>query len=363
MRTMLLLCAVVAASLAACDTGINNGAMDGAPVDHSDGKGLLVTPAGWTPVNVDTGRGDRLSVEASDRPGAGQCLHVKTFGSDAGVYQTITPLDKGKSYLVSAWVKRLSGTLAVEAYPYAWGPAVMRRVDGSSSGWTRLSVGLTPIDGGAHLYLVAFPQAEFLIDDVQISPALLQVSAPQPLPYDYGSRWRYRVNVTPLPGAQGLPKEIIVEAVSDNAPGLTLSQPLRLTLPASGATTVEVQVPVRAEGGFSIRLTDAATGDLVGASPTEVLTGDPWVFHWPHKHALYSSLGYQWPLRVSVLHADPASVQALKARATILDARGKTVREMLGGWSHDSLLIALDGRRLPPAGYRLRLTVSNAAGR
>ena len=41
---------------------------------------------------------------------------MKTFGSDAGVYQSLTPLEKGRSYLVTAWVKRLSGALAVEAY-------------------------------------------------------------------------------------------------------------------------------------------------------------------------------------------------------------------------------------------------------
>lgn len=76
---------LVAAAFAAPD--VNNGGMDGAPLDHSIDKGFLVTPPGWTPVNVNTACGDRLSVEQSDRPGARQCLHIKTFGSDDGPHQ------------------------------------------------------------------------------------------------------------------------------------------------------------------------------------------------------------------------------------------------------------------------------------
>ena len=131
----------IAATVALGQTAVvRNGAMEGPGNDQSGGKGQLITPDGWTPVNTDANRGDRLSVEPSDRPDAGQCLHVKTFGSDAGVYQSLAPLEKGRTYLVTAWVKRLSGAVAVEAYPFAWGPAVMRRVDDTSSGWTRLSV-------------------------------------------------------------------------------------------------------------------------------------------------------------------------------------------------------------------------------
>ena len=91
MRNIALLIALALLSAVACgDAEVRNGAMEGEGVDHSDGKGLLVTPPAWTPVNINTGRGDRLSVEQSDRPDAGQCLHVRTFGSDAGVYQSLT---------------------------------------------------------------------------------------------------------------------------------------------------------------------------------------------------------------------------------------------------------------------------------
>jgi hypothetical protein len=120
---------------------------------------------------------------------------VQTFGSDAGVYQTVAPLTKGSTYLVSAWVKRLSGTLNLEAYPLNWSPAVMRRLDDQSSGWTQLTVGLTAVDTGAHLYLVAAPEADFLIDDVQIRPAPVQVGTPELLPYDFTANWRCRVTV------------------------------------------------------------------------------------------------------------------------------------------------------------------------
>ena len=227
---------------------IANGGMDGAPVDHSEGKGFLVTPPSWTPVNVDTARSDRLSVEVSDRAGAGQCLRVKALGSDAGVYQSLAPLEQGKTYLVSAWVKRLSGTLAVEAYPFAWGPAVKRRLDSVSTGWTHLTVGLTPVDGGAHLYLVAAPEAEFLIDEVEIHPATVQVSLPKPLPYDFGSRQSYRLTVTPVATESALPASVLVQPISDTEPDRVLAppQPVKLT----GTTAVEVTVPVRAEGSF-----------------------------------------------------------------------------------------------------------------
>lgn len=361
--TLALLAFLVAVSFAVADTGINNGPMDGTPADHSEGKGLLVTPPGWTPVNVNTDRGDRLSVEASDRPGGGSCLRIKTLGSDAGVYQTIAPLEPGKSYLVSAWVKRLSGTLAIEAYSHAWGPAITRLVDGSSTGWTRLAVGLTPVDGGAHLYLVAWPEADFLIDDVQIRPASVQVGLPQVLPYDFGSRWRYQVNVKPLPGDEAAPSEVLVQAVSDTIPGQTFGLPQRLSLKAAGPAVVEISVPVRVEGSFAVQVTDPATGDVLGSSPVSTLAGYPWVFRYPHKNALFSSLDYQWPLRLSVLNADPKRVAVLKTTASIVDGQGKTVRQIPGRWSKDAILIPLDGRKLPPADYRLQVTVRESGGR
>jgi len=339
---------------------VRNGPMEGPGQDHSDGKGQLVTPEGWTPVNVDTNRGDRLAVEPSDRPGGKQCLRIKTFGSDAGVYQSLAPLEKGKTYLVSAWVKRLSGTLAVEAYPYAWGPAVMRRLDGHSAGWTRLTVGLTPLDGGAHLYLVAAPEADFLIEDVQVAPATVQVSVPEPLSYDFREAWRYRTTLTrAAPG----PTEVSVRAVAEGPADTELGPPQRAELPAAGGTGVELRLPLRAEGSFAVEVTDAQTGEPLGGSPLLQLLGDPWDVRYPHKNSLYATLGYRWPLEVRVRTATRQTVQRLRAAVALTDAAGKTVRTASGSISGDAVVVPVDGRGLSPGEYRLRLTVRETGGR
>jgi len=367
MRTQLTLLAALLlapSALTLClgaGPAIANGGMDGAPVDHSEGKGFLVTPPSWTPVNVDTARSDRLSVEVSDRAGAGQCLRVKALGSDAGVYQSLAPLEQGKTYLVSAWVKRLSGTLAVEAYPFAWGPAVKRRLDSVSTGWTHLTVGLTPVDGGAHLYLVAAPEAEFLIDEVEIHPATVQVSLPKPLPYDFGSRQSYRLTVTPVATESALPASVLVQPISDTEPDRVLAppQPVKLT----GTTAVEVTVPVRAEGSFCVQVTNPQTGAVLSGSPVVPLVGDPWIVRSPFKDSLFASLDYKWPMRVTVLTASRQAMAGLEATAEILDGAGKTVRQTHGALSGSSLAVPVDGRGLAAGSYHLRLTVRTAAGR
>lgn len=369
MRTpVLLLTFVVLAGTAALSAVgaapvVSNGAMEGTAVDHSAGKALLVTPPGWTPVNVNTDRGDRLAVQASDRPGAGQCLHVTTLGSDAGVYQTIAPLETGRSYLVSAWVKRLSGTLNIEAYSYAWGPAIMRRLDGRTSGWVQITVGLTAVDGGAHLYLVAAPEADFLIDDVQLRPAAVRVGAPEPLPYDFTNHWRYRASVALVPGAPAPPSEVSVQAVSDRVPGRSYGPARRVSLRGASPGAVELPVPTSAEGSFCVEVRDPGTGEVLGGSPVLPLPGSPWVVRYPHKDALYSSLGYRWPVRVSILTATAAAVAGLRVEAAVLGAGGQVVRQVKGGAAGADLQVTLDGRGLPPGDYRLRLTVWSAEGR
>lgn len=361
MRTCLLLSALLALAVSAYAAGgVANGGMEGTPADHSGGKGLLVTPPGWTPVNISTDRGDRLSVEPSDRPGGGQCLRVKTFGSDAGVYQTVTPLTKGRSYLVSAWVKRLSGTLGLEAYSYGWGPAIMRRFDRFTQGWTRVTVGLTTVDEGAHIYLVAAPEAEFLIDDVELHPAAVQVSAPAPLPYDLGSRWRYRVKITPLAGAAA-PREVDVQALSDVDPSRVYGRKQRLLL--ARPAVVELALPLRAEGTFCVEVTDPATGEVLGGSPVTTLAGTPWVVRFPHKDSLYASLGYRWPVRVELTGAARDTVAGLKAVLTVSDNSGRVHLKAQGTGAHGGLTAPLNGRRLTPGEYRLNLSVRNSSGR
>ena len=357
--TLLLL--AFAATLALGQTApiVHNGAMDGPGGDRSDGKGQLITPDGWTPVNIDAGRGDRLSVEPSDRPGAGQCLHVKTSGSDAGVYQSISPLEKGRTYLVTAWVKRLSGAVAVEAYSLAWGPAVMRRVDDSSKGWTRLAIGLTPVDGGAHLYLVASPQADFLIDDVQIKPAEVQVGEPESLPYDFAGYWRYRVAVKQAAGGAA-PRDVTVQAVTDGAGRVELSRTHPLKVPVTGAATAEMKLPLDAEGAFAIEVVDAATGEPLGGSPVVPLPGSPWDIRYPYKYALFASAGYQWPMRISVQHLDPTLLPRLLATAVITDNDGKELRTIAAKRAGTSLVLPLDGNGMAPGDYRLVVTVRDS---
>jgi len=338
-----------------------NGAMEGPPADHSDGKGLLLTPPGWTPVNIRTERGDRLSVEPSDRPGAGPCLRVHTFGSDAGVYQTLAPLQKGGTYLVTAWVKRLSGTLAIEAYPYAWGPAVMRRLDGSRTDWTQITVGLSPIDAGAHLYLVASPEADFLIDDVRVRPAPVQVGAPERIPYDLGMSWRYRVALAPAVGAR-LPASVVVQPVADRVGGGGLGPPQTLALDAAKPSTAVVEQPIEFERDFCIEVRHPETGEVLGGSAVVSSPGSPWVIRYPHKSALFASLEYRWPLRVEVLAATPERVAGLRASVTLMDAGGQVAREVPGKAEGSALVLPLDGKGLPPGEYRLRLQVSQADG-
>jgi hypothetical protein len=341
---------------------INNGAMEGPPQDHSNGKGLLVTPAGWTPVNPNTERGDRLTVEASDRPGAGQCLHVHTFGNDAGVYQTLAPLAKGSTYLVSAWVKRLSGTLTLEAYSLNWGPAVMRRLDDRSTGWTKLTVGLTTVDEGAHLYLVASPEADFLIDDVQIRPAALQVGSPELLPYDFTSRWRHRVTLTPV-GGVAVPEAVSVVAIPELGVGRDLGPAALAKQSPTGPSAVVVEMPLETEENFSVEVRQPDTGEVLGGSSVIPAPGSPWVVRYPYKDALFASLDYGWPVRIKILTATPVALAALQATLSLADGAGRGVKEVTSRVENDALLLPLDGRGLAPGDYRLKLAVCQADGR
>jgi len=341
---------------------IRNGTMDGEGTDGSNGKGLLVTPAGWTPVNVRVGRGDRLSVEESDRPGAGQCLHVRTFGGDAGVYQSLIPLDRGRTYLISAWVKRRSGTLAIKAYPTAWGPGVMCRLDGASSGWTRLTVGLTPIDRGAHLYLVAAPQADFLIDDVQIRPAPLQVGKPERLPFGFGSHWQYRVALTPTADGE-LPPRAQVRALEVGAGAAPMVAPQQIGLTAGESATVLLNMPLDIEGSFYVEVTRPEGGEVLGGSPVVRRPGSPWLIRYPHKDSLYASMDYCWPLRIVLLHSKTDIIEQIDATCTITGPDVTAARSARSALKKDAFEVLIDGRGLPAGDYRLKLVVRHRDGR
>lgn len=341
---------------------VQNGGMLGPPQDHSDGKGQLVTPPGWTPVNTDVARGDRIGVEPSDRPGAGPCLHIKTFGSDAGVYQTLPPLDKGTTYLVSAWVKRLSGELAVEAYPYAWGPCVMRHVDGSSQGWRQVVVGLTPIDGGAHLYLVATGKADFLIGDVHLRVAGIQVSDPTPQPYDLGATWRYRAVVSCQSLRERRP--VLAQALPEGPLPSALCPAVKVTLDPAGPVPVEFRLPFgTGSSTFALQVTDAATGEILGGSALVAQQGSPWDVRTPYKDALFASAGYRWPLQVALKHTPAGIVQSLRAEAVITGGAGGERRRVASVPTDSGLQIPLAGQGLPPGDYRLALRVADRAGR
>jgi len=353
---------ILALATPAAEPALNNGAMEGTPVDHTNGEGKLVTPPGWTPVNQNADRGDRLAVEASDRPGGGQCLHVHTFGSDAGVYQTLPPLIQGRTYLVTAWVKRLSGTLSVKAYPLNWGPAVMRRLDNQSTGWTQLTVGLTPVDKGAHIYLVADPEADFLIDDVQIREAPLQVGTPELLPYAITPRWRYRVPVLAATDT-GVPADVQIQAVVDLGGGPGLAPPQTVTLQPGATTPVMVEIPLSAEGRFYIEARHPDTGEILGGSSLVTALGSPWVVRYPYKDSLYASSGYAWPLRLDVLSAHATTVASLRVIATITDPAGQVLREATGALVNGTIVVPLDGVGLAPGSYRLQVLVREAEGR
>jgi len=344
------------------DATIVNGGMEGQATDHSNGQGFLLAPPGWTPVNVNTGRGDRLSVEGSDRPGAGQCLRLKTFGSDAGVYQSIVPLTPDRSYLISAWVKRLSGTLNLECYPRAWGPAIMRGLDSQSEGWTKLTVGFTAKDAGVHLYLVAAPQAEFLIDDVEIHPAAVQVRVGEAQPYDFSGRWRYPVTLEAMPGAAAVP-EVSLQPVSEVLPRESYGDKQRLALPAGRPATTVVTVPVNVGGRFVVEVTDPATGMPLGVSATHELLGNPWLIAYPCKDSLYASLQHRWPMRVSLVAGGGTPMRGLAAGATIRTTKGRTVRSFTAPAADRALTLSLDGSGLAAGDYRLKLAVRDAAGR
>lgn len=361
MRACLLLLALLSlAAMAHAEGTLANGGMEGTPEDHSAGRGQLFAPPAWTPVNINVDRGDRLSVETSNRPGGGQCLRIRTFGPDAGVYQTVAPLVRGRSYLVSAWVKRLSGTLAIEAYAGGWGSAIMRRFDSSTRDWTRLTAGLTTVDEGAHIYLVAAPQAEFLIDDVELRPAAVQVSTPELLPYDLGSRWRYRVRLAPLAGAT-VPREVDVQAVSDTDPNRVWGRKRRLSLAAPAAA--ELPLPLRTEGTFLVEVTDPATGDILGGSRVTTLPGTPWVVRFPHKHSLCASLGYRWPVRIELTGAARETMADLTAVVKVTDDTGRLCLEAEASGTRSGLVVPLDGRRLSPGEFRLSLSVRSSTGR
>ncbi len=370
-RGILPVLALVAAGLTTASAApqVRNGGMEGPPEDHSEGQGLLVTPAAWTPVNVNTARGDRLSVEPSDRPGGGQCLRVNTSGNDAGVYQTIAPLEQGTTYLVSAWVKRLSGALVIEAYPHAWGPAVMRRVDGESQGWRRMTVPLTPIDAGAHLYLVASRKADFLIDDVEVRPAPVRVGDPTAQPYDLTDAWRYRVTFSRVaPAADGQPAEgpfdVLVRAVPEHGPASALAPAQRATLGPGATAEIELRLPfAEGEPAFAVEVTDAATGEVLGGSALVRQLGDPWDVRYPYKNALFHTTGLRWPVVVHVRRTPRAVVSRLRATATLRDGRGRVVRSVESAFARDGLRLPLTGSDLACGAYELTVVVSDETGR
>ncbi|MEI6501063.1 MAG: hypothetical protein WCP21_08550, partial [Armatimonadota bacterium] len=126
---------------------------------------------------------------------------------------------------------------------------------------------------------------------------------------------------------------------------------------------VDIAVPISAEGRFCVQITDPQSGDVLGTSPVTTLAGYPWELAYPHKNALYASLRYQWPLRVSVLMASAQARARLKAEVTLNDAQGKVARRIIGSPSAQGPVVPLDGRGLPCGEYRLHLSVKDADGR
>jgi hypothetical protein len=232
----------------------------------------------------------------------------------------------------------------------------MRRLDGSSSVWTRITVGLTTIDAGAHLYLVATPEADFLIDEVQVRPAPLQVGKPELLPYDFGPNWRYRVRLSPGADA-GVGGAAAVQPVADLGSGRVLGPPQTVALAAGTPAEAIVELPIQIEESFCVEVRRAGTDEVLGGSSIVVGPGSPWVVRYPHKNALFASLDYAWPLRVNLLTATPAVMSGLQAGTEILDAAGKRVRELPGKAEGDALVVPVDGQGLVPDEYRVRLSV------
>ena len=342
------------------DATVRNGAMEGEPTDHSGGKGLLVTPPGWLPVNTKPERGDRLSVERSDREGAGQCLHIKTFAGDAGVYQTLAPLAKGTTYLVSAWVKRLSGELGVVAYPHAWGPRLMGVADGVSNGWTRIDVGMTPVDGGAHLYLAASGKADFLIDDVQIRRAPVKVGDPVLLPYGLSDSWRYRAQIESQDGAT---RDVRVQPVSGALEGGGLAAEQTVGVGPGSPAAVEFRVPYApVSSQFSLRLSDPETGETLGGSALVEQLPTPWDVRYPYKRSLFASLGHRWPLRVLLRGVPRELTESLAATARVIDSSGRVVLTSASRFVGGALRMPIGGDELTPGEYRLSLVVKDRAG-
>ena len=362
----LALCSVLGGlgMLALCcraDATVRNGPMEGGTTDHSGGKGVLVTPSGWLPVNTKPERGDRLSVERSDREGAGQCMHIKTFATDAGVYQTLAPLEKGTTYLVSAWVKRLSGELEVVAYPHAWGPRLMGVVDGRSNGWTRIDVGMTPIDSGAHLYLAASGKGDFLIDDVQIRRARVNVSDPVPLPYDLSDSWRYRAQVE---SRDGTARDVLVQPVSvvSGQPALGAGQTVRVGLGAPSAVVFRLPfAPVVSQ--FALRISDPDTGETLGGSALVGQLRTPWDVRYPHKNALFASLGHRWPLSVRLRGGTDELIGSLRASGRVVDSSGRVALEQASELVDGALCVPIAGSRLAPGEFRLSVAVKDGAGK
>ena len=90
-------------------------------------------------------------MQASDRPDAGQCVLIDTKGHDAGIYQSIQGLENDRCYLLTAWVKRLSGCIGINVYSYNWGPAIAHYSDIQSTGWRQIAIPISPVDGGMQL--------------------------------------------------------------------------------------------------------------------------------------------------------------------------------------------------------------------
>jgi|GEM_PF-2168677 len=363
-RRLVLLCFGVllllmgVAMSAHCETAIVNGSMEGPAVDQSGGKGLLMLPAGWTKVNVNENNGDRISVEQSDRPGGGQCLHIQTSGG--GAYQTVTPLVKNTTYLVTAWVKRISGTINLDAYSHAWGPTIMRRSDDTSTGWTLMTAQLNTIDDGAHIYLMSSPKADYLIDDVQIHQAPIQVSKPEFTPYDFTSKWSYKVTLTPSAGVS-VPDSVQVQPLTVSGKVLGPSQTVKLQ--PGKPTTVTVNLPVETLESFSVEVKQGGTGEILGGSIFVTTAGDPWIVCYPYKNSLYSSLKYTWSMKVKVLTATPAIMSKLQASASIIGFKGKVLKKASSKLSGDTLEVPIDGRGLAPGFYKLQVVIRKKGGK
>jgi len=155
-----------------------------------------------------------------------------------------------------------------------------------------------------------------------------------------------------------------VEPVSEVASAEPPAPAVRARLEASGPTAVEFRLPITdLAPDFSVRVSDAATGEVLGASPLTRYLSSPWDVRYPYKDALFASTGYRWPLTVRLSNTLRKTLRSLTAEAAICDADGWPARRFFASAIPGGLRAQVDGSGLRPGIYKLRLSVMGPRGR